>query len=78
MNDIDVEGQFVYTDGTEVDYVDWHPLNPNNILNQDCVYLFKAGTMVDVACYHSLRFMCKCTDCYVPEPTIGEPEIELN
>ena len=78
MNDIDVEGQFVYTDGTDVDYVNWHPYNPNNNSpNTNCVYIFITGAMVDIQCHYRFNFMCKCKDCYIKTHD-RELEIKLN
>ena len=60
MHDIEVEGQFMYTDGTEADYFNWRDGQPNNLNNEDCVILLVDGTMNDLSCLRRSNFVCKC------------------
>ena len=61
MHDLDVEGHFMYTDGTAVDFENWFTEQPDNAYNnQDCVNLLRDGTMNDIDCLVNLRFICKC------------------
>ena len=60
MHDIDVEGQFMYTDRTAVDYYNWRDGEPNNLINEDCVDLLVDGTMNDQSCLREKYFVCKC------------------
>ena len=60
MNDIDVEGQFMYTDGTVADYFTWRVNQPNNYMNdEDCVLLLADGTMIDIGCDAESFVFCK-------------------
>ena len=61
MHDIEVEGQFQYSDGTEADYFTWRPGQPNNYMNEeDCVTVLFDGTMIDISCGVESWVFCKC------------------
>ena len=57
MNDIDVEGQWVYTDGTPVDYVNWDRLQPDGL--GDCVFTLKIEGMSVLQCSQECYYICK-------------------
>ena len=75
MNDINVEGQFEYTDGTAVDYVDWEIREPDNSGNQDCAALVDHGQMRTAKCSRQFYGVCKCRDCYFQAPEIHAAEL---
>uniref|UniRef100_A0A665UEQ5 C-type lectin domain-containing protein n=1 Tax=Echeneis naucrates TaxID=173247 RepID=A0A665UEQ5_ECHNA len=65
LNDINVEGQFVYTDGTPADFLLWAPNQPDNYQNnEDCVHLrgmnhHEAGKLNDDFCTSTMEYICK-------------------
>uniref|UniRef100_A0A3Q3VNV6 C-type lectin domain-containing protein n=1 Tax=Mola mola TaxID=94237 RepID=A0A3Q3VNV6_MOLML len=64
LNDISVEGQFVYTDGTPADFLPWAPSQPDNWQNEDCVQLrgmndYEPGKFSDDSCTSTKEFICK-------------------
>ncbi|CAK8688435.1 unnamed protein product [Clavelina lepadiformis] len=71
LNDIDVENQFVWTDGTKLeadDYTNWGGFEPNNVgRGQDCVSMmlqkfngnYEEGTWVDTQCNAEQFYFCE-------------------
>nr|QNH72434.1 toxin candidate TRINITY_DN14951_c0_g1_i1.p1 [Pachycerianthus borealis] len=62
FNDLDVEGTFVWTDGTNADYTNWINAEPNNVLNaQHCVVLVSSleGEWGDLVCLQCHAYVCK-------------------
>jgi len=64
LSDINTEGKFVWTDGTNTDFHHWAKYQPNNFANQDCVHTlgFLKGhdyEWNDVNCTDCHRFTCK-------------------
>ncbi|KAL9961211.1 hypothetical protein ACROYT_G030114 [Oculina patagonica] len=64
LSDINIEGKFVWTDGTPTDFYHWAKYQPNNYGNQDCVHTL--GFLKDhdyewndVNCTDCHRFTCK-------------------
>ncbi|XP_070563250.1 protein jagged-1-like [Ptychodera flava] len=60
LNDIDVEGQFVWSDGTDVVFTNWAPGEPDDggfIGGEDCVE--KLATWFDSRCGQTRRYVCK-------------------
>jgi len=64
LSDINTEGKFVWTDGTNTDFHHWAKYQPNNFANQDCVHTL--GFLQnhdyewnDVNCTDCHRFTCK-------------------
>ncbi|CAG0905288.1 unnamed protein product, partial [Cyprideis torosa] len=39
LNDIDTEGTYVWSDGSQSGYTNWDDAQPNNWLNQDCIFM---------------------------------------
>ena len=64
LSDINTEGTFVWTDGTNTDFYHWASHQPNNFGNQDCVHTL--GFLQnhdyewnDINCTDCHRFTCK-------------------
>uniref|UniRef100_A0A8C0W5M3 C-type lectin domain-containing protein n=1 Tax=Castor canadensis TaxID=51338 RepID=A0A8C0W5M3_CASCN len=55
LRDLDVEGKFIWMDGTPVDYSNWHPGEPNNEgQGEDCVMMQGSGQWNDAFCRSQL------------------------
>jgi len=62
LNDRDSEGDFVWEDGTALDYTNWHDGEPNDWFDEDCMVLktfHPARDWNDDACESSHRFICE-------------------
>uniref|UniRef100_A0A3B4WVE2 C-type lectin domain-containing protein n=1 Tax=Seriola lalandi dorsalis TaxID=1841481 RepID=A0A3B4WVE2_SERLL len=65
LNDINVENQFVYTDGSAADFLLWGPNQPDNWQNnEDCVHLRgmnhqAPGKLNDDSCTSTKEYICK-------------------
>ncbi|CAL9682123.1 unnamed protein product [Knipowitschia caucasica] len=74
LNDINVEGQFVYTDGTAADFLPWAPHQPDNFNNaEDCVNIKGMdheypGKFSDDFCTSTKDFICKKAKGQGPPP----------
>ncbi|KAM6975835.1 uncharacterized protein LKV04_015092 [Tautogolabrus adspersus] len=74
LNDINIEGQFVYTDGTAADLLLWGPNQPDNWQNnEDCVHIrgadhSEAGKFNDDFCTSTKEFICKKAKGQGPPP----------
>ncbi|XP_066275437.1 uncharacterized protein [Branchiostoma lanceolatum] len=76
LNDMDIEGNFVWEDGTSLgSFNPWMPGQPNNIDEQDCVVIIKAtngdpNQWRDDDCSGSRRVICeKAVQTTTPPPT---------
>ncbi len=63
LNDIEVEGTFVWPDGSAPGFTAWGDGEPNNALRgEDCAQLaVAAGTWNDIACATAAPFICEAT-----------------
>nr|XP_040053507.1 macrophage mannose receptor 1 [Gasterosteus aculeatus aculeatus] len=74
LNDINVENQFVYTDGTPADLLPWATNQPDNWeKNEDCVHLrgttqSEPGKLADDVCTNTREFICKKAKGQGPPP----------
>ncbi|XP_051907364.1 macrophage mannose receptor 1 [Hippocampus zosterae] len=74
LNDINIESQFVYTDGTATNLLPWAPNQPDNWQNnEDCVHLegpmhTEAGKLKDDFCTATNEFICKKAKGQGPPP----------
>lgn len=62
MNDISQEGIWVWSDASAVTYTNWHPGEPNDSGNEDCMQLnrfYPQSTWNDEPCAQPLRFVCE-------------------
>ncbi|XP_066268161.1 C-type lectin-like [Branchiostoma lanceolatum] len=61
LTDQDVEGQFVWTDGTPLVYSNWSPGEPNGDDNTNCVHLWPLSNFRwdDMPCGRSNYFICQ-------------------
>ncbi|XP_038078743.1 echinoidin-like [Patiria miniata] len=60
-SDIEQEGHFRWSDGSDVSYEGWWPGEPNNVGEEDCTEnLFQfSGKWNDVRCMNENNFVCK-------------------
>ncbi|XP_047425524.1 macrophage mannose receptor 1 [Mugil cephalus] len=73
LNDINAEGQFVYTDGTPADLVQWATGQPDNFEDEDCVLIYgmnhdQPGKMSDAVCSTTKDYICKKAKGQGPPP----------
>ncbi|KAA8584470.1 hypothetical protein FQN60_008255 [Etheostoma spectabile] len=74
LNDINVENQWVYTDGTPSDLLPWAPNQPDNWENnEDCAHLrgmdhHEPGKLNDDFCTSTKEFICKKAKGQGPPP----------
>ena len=47
LNDVQIEGQFEWSDGSPVDYLNWNPGEPNNVGDEDVVNAYPNQSWVD-------------------------------
>jgi cysteine-rich repeat protein len=61
LNDLDLEGTFVWVSGAEVTYTNWAPGEPNDIGgDEDCATVFRAGdSWYDYPCQTSCTAVCE-------------------
>ena len=65
LNDIRLEGDFEWVDGSKVNYTFWGPGEPDDLNGQDCVhmpYLSEDphnGHWDDIGCEYERHFLCK-------------------
>ena len=62
MNDLDVEGTWVWEDGSTVTYTNWDTSEPNDWgSGEDCGYIKTSGKWNDYPCDTSHNFICQFT-----------------
>ncbi|XP_072046389.1 low affinity immunoglobulin epsilon Fc receptor-like [Amphiura filiformis] len=64
FNDLDDEGNFVWIDGSPVDFINWNPGEPNDLYDpdgEDCTNLyFESGKWNDFPCHWTSNgYLCK-------------------
>ncbi|WP_420829490.1 C-type lectin domain-containing protein [Nannocystis pusilla] len=61
LNDVDAEDDFVWTDGTPLDFTAWNEGEPNNSGEEDCVNVpaWAGGLWNDLACDAARPYICK-------------------
>ncbi|XP_066910705.1 macrophage mannose receptor 1-like isoform X2 [Clytia hemisphaerica] len=60
LNDQKQEGKWVWSDGSEVDYLAWSHREPNNLRNEDCMHVkWKSTKWNDIKCMNKYQFVCK-------------------
>ncbi|XP_037072758.1 lectin BRA-3-like [Pollicipes pollicipes] len=64
LNDVAEEGQFVWTDGSPVDFTYWAAEQPDNYHDQDCAHMPDevepaTGQWDDELCSEERNFLCK-------------------
>ena len=63
LNDIKNEGKFEWTDGTEVDYLNWNRGEPNGLPGENCAEMLtqhNAKVWNDISCSHTHKnIICK-------------------
>ncbi|XP_037087317.1 lectin BRA-3-like [Pollicipes pollicipes] len=61
LNDLSSENNFVWSDGSSVDFTNWMDGQPNNLLDQDCVNVQDpaTGKWDDNHCKENKNFICK-------------------
>ncbi|KAK5617685.1 hypothetical protein CRENBAI_001663 [Crenichthys baileyi] len=73
LNDISVENEFVYTDGSAATFLPWALNQPDNWQNEDCVHLTgmthtDPGKLNDDKCTATKEFVCKKAKGQGPPP----------
>jgi len=64
LNDIDVEGTYVWADGIASSYLAWSPSEPNNSGgDEDCGEFMTNGQFNDLTCSQSRRYVCEIATC---------------
>jgi len=58
-SDIVTEGQWVWTDGTPWDFVDWTSDQPSNGSGEDCLYMLDSNSFADYTCSVQYSSVCK-------------------
>ena len=53
------EGIFIGPNGKPMAYSSWHPGEPNNVWNEDCVEMRKGGLWNDKPCYYRIPYICE-------------------
>ncbi|XP_029447798.1 collectin-10 isoform X2 [Rhinatrema bivittatum] len=61
VNDVEKEGQFMYTDNTPLqNYSSWKESEPNDASgHEDCVEMLSSGAWNDVECHLTIYFVCE-------------------
>ncbi|MFY0533571.1 C-type lectin domain-containing protein [Nannocystis pusilla] len=61
LNDVDAEDDFVWTDGTPLEFTAWNEGEPNNSGEEDCVNVpaWAGGLWNDLACDAPRPYICK-------------------
>ena len=59
LNDRDIEGTYVWTDGSSNNYIPWSINQPDNANNEDCVDSISLGVWNDLRC----SFVLSCYFC---------------
>jgi len=60
LNDREKEGTFVWSDGSTSTYTNWRKGEPNNVKEEDCVYMYADATFNDIDCKtKKALFVCK-------------------
>ncbi len=61
LNDIDVEGEFVWSDGSSLDYSSWNDGEPNDSNGEDCAHIstWGDGGWNDIPCDHAYPQVCQ-------------------
>ncbi len=74
LNDITVEGNFVYPNGEPVIFTNWNAGEPNNSGDEDCVEILTNGLWNDIPC-NTLRYAVYEID-LCPDVNLG-PDIQV-
>ena len=53
FNDIQIEGTYVWDDGSNSTFTNWNSNEPNNASNEDCVQTLTSGKWNDLSCSSS-------------------------
>ncbi|XP_041029396.1 C-type mannose receptor 2 isoform X1 [Carcharodon carcharias] len=78
LNDIKLQMNFEWSDGTPVRFTHWHPFEPNNLANgqEDCVTLWGSeGRWNDGPCNLTLPSICKKPSCFSEEEEVLEDNL---
>ena len=61
LNDLEDDGHFVWTDGSDVHYVNWADGQPNDLFDQDCVSVVEdgSGKWDDNHCTYYKLYICE-------------------
>ncbi|CEF68565.1 AT07276p [Strongyloides ratti] len=60
LNDIQNEGNFIFTDNSETNFINWKPGSPDNKEhNENCVEQDSYGKLNDIFCFMARPYICK-------------------
>jgi hypothetical protein len=61
LHDLEVEGEYVWTDGTPFDFEDWGDGEPNDSGEEDCVHWadWSGGRWNDMPCDFKAPYLCQ-------------------
>jgi len=59
LNDVEEEGKYVWSDGSDYIYNNWKKGDPNNFHNEDCIFLEPLMKWYDYGCQNKEYFICK-------------------
>jgi len=61
LSDLEEDGVFVWSDGTDLDYFDWGGGEPNGGTNENCVHWadWNDGLWNDIPCDHLMPYVCQ-------------------
>ena len=59
LNDVEEEGKYEWSDGSNYIYNNWKKGDPNNYKNEDCIIVDPSMKWYDYGCQYKEYFICK-------------------
>ncbi|XP_046361552.1 lectin BRA-3-like isoform X1 [Haliotis rufescens] len=73
MNDLAIEGSFVWTDGNDVTWFNWRNEQPNGDDDQNCTAIDERYEWQDKECEELYYYVCQITSNSEPVPNVYDP-----